>query len=768
MRRPLLFLCVCLFVFTALYMQINSPPPWNSEMAVSSGEEVFVLGQVCKKEYKISFDNEIILIYLNVFDYSKEAKASYHEIYQELQRKNFQHTTKVICEVNLSDLPLKVEGDYYKPDLGETVLLQGQWQEFAHATNQGEFDLANYYAIENISGKLESVQLLVSDQEQWYIREWLFNVRQKLLRNLYESFEQEEAAILAKMLLGDGSGLDEETRDLYQDNGIVHILSISGLHISMIGMSIYKLLRRGSCPIGVAAVLGGVFIVLYGAMVGFGVSACRAIGMYLIHMLGELWGKTYDMLTAMGVLAVWLLWDNPKLVYHSGYLLSFASVCGVGLLAPVLPEVPKGVSVRPYDALYKRWLKKRSAQIWNSMIISLSVTLFTLPIQLFFFYKIPVYSVFLNLLVIPFVSIVMIVGFAVMLLPGLQFLCPVESMIFAWFEWLCGMFEKLPGHTWLTGRPQMWKILLYYGVLIIVICYSKRLHKGIAIMVLTVLVLFVGIRGRTNAQVTFLDVGQGDCICIQTVSGECFLFDGGSSSRKDVGEKVIIPYLQFHGISKVDAVFISHPDEDHMNGVLQMLLLQLEQTTTKAVTIERIVIPRVANVQEEFEELITAAKDAGIIIEYVEKDAVMEKEKFQLTCLHPVQYYKSDSNEYSACYLFETNDFQMLLTGDVEAGGEKNLLIELGRRGINDVDVLKVAHHGSRYSTSQEFLDVLDAKLAIISCGRNNLYGHPHVETLERLERDGSAVWNTAERGQITVEIDRTSGMKGWSVLVPD
>ncbi len=767
MRRPLLFLCVCLFVLTALCMQITSPPPWNSKMAVSAGEEVFVLGQVCKKEYKKILQDEFIIIYLNVFNYSKEADASYQEIYQKLQCEKIQHTTKIICEMNLGDLPISVSGDYYVAKLGETVLVQGKWQEFVHATNQGEFDLANYYAIENISGKLQEVQFLAMDAQRWYFREGLFHVRQKLLRNLYESFAQEEAAILAKMLLGDGSGLDEETRDLYQDNGIVHILSISGLHISMIGMSIYKLLRRGSCPVGIAAVLGGVFIVLYGAMVGFGVSACRAIGMYLIHMLGELWGKSYDMLTAMGVLAVWLLWDNPKLIYHSGYLLSFASVCGVGLLAPILSEAPRGLVVRPYDVNYKRWLKKRSAKVWSSMVISFSVILFTLPIQLFFFYKIPVYSVFLNLLVIPFVSIVMVIGFTVMLLPGLYFLCPIESLIFAWFEWLCRMFEQLPGHTWLTGRPQMWKILIYYAVLIIVICLGKRLHKGIVIAVLAVIVLFVGIKGHVNTKVTFLDVGQGDCICVQLATGECFLFDGGSSSRKNVGEKVMIPYLQFHGISKVDAIFVSHPDEDHTNGVLQMLSLT-KQVPTKAVTIEKLVVPRVANVQDEFKELIAAAKDAGVMIEYVARGAVLEEKELQLTCLHPTQYYKSDSNEYSACYLLEENGFQMLLTGDVEAGGEVDLITELDRRGIDYVDVLKVAHHGSRYSTSQEFLKVLDANLAIISCGRKNMYGHPHAETLKRLEGDEIMILSTAESGQITIEINEMGKIKGWSMLVPD
>lgn len=741
MRRPLLFICVCLFVFIALGTQIADPPPWNSEIAVSVAEDVLVVGQVYKKEYKKTFDQETIIFYLDVINYSNEAEASNQEIYQKIIKKTSPNLTKIICEMYIDDLPYRENGELFIPFLGETILLQGKWQKFAHATNPGEFDYANYYAIEGISGKVKGTQLLISNQKQWYVREKLFQIRQRLLQNLYDAFEQKEAAILAKMLLGDGGGLDKEVRDLYQENGIVHILSISGLHISIIGMGIYKLLRKGSLPIYISAPVGGMFIVLYGMMTGFGVSACRAIGMYLIRMLGEIWGKTYDMLTAMGVLAILLVVDNPRLVYHSGYLLSFASVCGVGLLAPLFPKVSDMFPVRPYDNIGKKWIKKHVTQVGDGLAISLSVTLFTLPIQLFFFYKIPVYSIVINLLIIPFMSVVMIIGFTVMLLPGLSFLCPLESCIFTWFELLCYIFQKMPEHTWITGRPELWKIVLYYIILLLLIGWGKRMKKFVLFGTLTSMVLWLGTRVIKEKQITFLDVGQGDCICVQTASGECYLFDGGSSNRTLVGEKIILPYLYFCGISRVDAVFVTHADVDHTSGLKELL-------SCNEIAIDRLVLPRVKDAESEFQELLIAI-DEKVQVEYVTCGAILENKEYQITCLHPPMNYEADRNAYSACYLLEMEEMNVLLTGDVEGEGEVLLTRELERKGIKHIDILKVAHHGSRYSTTQEFLSGIEVRLAVISCGKNNNYGHPHKETLERLKEEGCDIHITAKQGAV-------------------
>lgn len=796
MRRPLLLVCVCLFVSIAFVMQVFGPPPWNSEAAVSAGEEVTFYGQVYQKEYRVSYGEEFVILYLQFESVSKEANASYQELNQFANHFSVNYPKpKIIFEIRMSDLPETADGRSYVPRLGEEIFVRGKWQEFVHATNPGEFDLADYYAIEGIYGSIEEGEIVAGSGKYWRLQEWLFRLRQKLLKNLYTAFEPKEASILAKMLLGDGSGLDKEIRELYQDNGIVHILSISGLHISMLGMGVYYLLRRCRCTVKGAAVCGGILIIMYGMLTGFGVSVCRAIGMYLIHMLGEIWGKTYDMLTAMGVLAIVLLLGNPRLVYHSGYLLSFASVCGVGLLAPILRVSFEALRAKPYDSMVRKVCKKRAQQVLNSFIISLSVTLFTLPIQFFFYYKVPVYSVLLNLLVIPFMSVVMIIGFVVMIFPGLQFLCPIESMIFAWFEWLCKAFECLPGHTWVTGRPHMWKLLVYYLVLLLLICGNRYLKEWAAKKcersmkvyvsgevvkeegrnyirsilklfcrkyfrelvisgVLMVMVVLVGSRSYRDTQVVFLDVGQGDCICVLTKSGECYLFDGGSSNKAGVGEKIIIPFLLYNGVAKVDGIFVSHPDEDHTNGLEQLL-------TEEVIKVERLIFPKVLEAKKEFADLLVAAEE-NVYVEFVSRGDVFQKDDFTLVCLHPYEGMQSESNTYSACYFLETEGITVLLTGDVEEEGESLLINELRGRGIGKVDVLKVAHHGSRYSTSEEFMRQVDAGLAVISCGKNNLYGHPHEETLERLGADGSVILTTPECGAVVVEIREGGIVVDW------
>lgn len=752
MGRPLFVVCICLFVSIALWTQLQNPPPWIGDATGWEGETVLLAGQVYEKEYRISYGEEILVLHLKSILYSTEADASCLQMKPAFKKlSEINPANNVICEIHLSRLP---EGSLM-PALGSQVFLRGEWQGMEHATNPGEFDAANYYVIEGVGARLKNAELLGAGKEGWPIREALYQLRQYLLKNLYAGFPQKEASILAKMLLGVDSGLDEAVRDLYQDNGIVHILSISGLHITMLGMGLYKGLRRLSCPMSGAAVLGGLLIVGYGIMTGFGISACRAIGMYLIRMLGEIWGRTYDMLTAMGVLAVTMLADNPLLVYHSGFLLSFSSVCGVGLLSPLLQPPKEWFGKRSGEGQMVSRGKKLLQNTASGLSVSMAVTLFTLPIQLFFFYKMPVYSVLINLFVIPFMSVVMLVGFLVMLMPWFQFLSPVESGIFQWFEWLCNSFEGLPAHTWIIGRPAMWKILFYYVLLMGIILAGKRLYGVMGPALLAGLVLFMGLQVDTGLKITILDVGQGDCICVQTARGRCFLFDGGSSSRQNVGEKVILPFLQQAGIDRIDAVFLSHPDTDHYNGILQLL-------ESGEIPIQTVYLPHVgAASQADFEGILAAVGD--VEVQYAARGDRWQLGELTLTCLHPSEGYEAESNSYSACYLLQKGRFSMLLTGDVEGQGEELLTAQLQQRGIQEVDVLKAAHHGSRYSTSEAFLQGLDMGLTVISCGRDNSYGHPHAQTLERLEAKDCQVMLTAEYGAITIVVEKEIKVYGFT-----
>ncbi len=748
MRRPLLLVCTCLFISIALWTQLKMPLPKAVEAADWEGKTVLLIGQVYDKEFRTSYGEETLVLYLKSILYSTEAEASYSQIKQASWKlSDIISTDNLICEISLKQIQ-----ETGIPELGSEVFLKGKWQNINPATNPGEFDAANYYMILGIGARIKSAQLLGIGTTSWYVREMLYRLREQWQDNLYIGFGNKEAALLAKMLLGVGNGLDEEIRDLYQNNGIVHILSISGLHISLLGMGVYKGLRRMGIPMKLAAVAGGVIIIGYGVMTGFGISASRAVGMYLIHMLGECCGKTYDMLTAMGVLLLGLQLQNPYVAYHSGFLLSFSSVAGVGMLSELLQSPVMLFRRIPGERKGISYCKKILQKMSSGLQVSLSVTIFTLPIQLYFFYKIPIYSVFVNLLVIPFMSIVMLVGLLVMVMPIFGFLSPVEAGIFGWFEWLCHSFEALPGHTLLIGRPDMWKILFYYILLMSIIFLGKRVRRILRLFGVAGLVIFITLRYEEGLQITMLDVGQGDCICVD--NGQVFLFDGGSSSRQNVGEKVILPFLQHEGIDEIEGIFLSHADIDHSSGILQLL-------NSDEVRIHKIYLPDVSEGnRQEYETIQMAAKN--IPIQYVSRGDRWELGDMVLTCLHPKSKDTQEGNAHSACYLLQKDTFSMLFTGDVEGEGEERLTEELVRRGIKQVDVLKVAHHGSRYSTTESFLEVLDIKNALISCGRNNSYGHPHKETVERLKGERCMVLMTSEQGAISIVVDKDAEISGY------
>ncbi|MBQ8821688.1 MAG: DNA internalization-related competence protein ComEC/Rec2 [Lachnospiraceae bacterium] len=707
MRRPLLFACVCVTAVIYLYMCIVNPPPWDVTDIPQAGEYVTVTGQIYKKENQ------------NIY-YLQDISIQGHSRSPSIQNN-------IRCELQQHmDLPL-----------GTLVRLEGTFQPYESAGNPGEFDAAVYYGIQDICGRIKGGQITHAGQSYWPLRQWLYETRELFAKRLVDAFGEEDGGILVKMLLGDGSLLSSEIKTLYQENGIVHVLSISGLHISMLGMGVYRLLRKCRRSIYTSALAGAVFILLYGTMIGFGLSATRAIGMYLIHMLAVIWGKSYDMLTAMGVLLLTMILENPRVLFHSGFLLSFGSVCGLGLLLPRLKEyIPR----------------------FSSLIVSLAVTIFTLPVQFYYFYKIPMYSAFLNLLVLPFLGIVMVMGIVVMTLPFLHHLHVVGSFVLRWYELLCHLFERLPFHTLYVGCPPVWKIVIFYAGLVFFICYKPKKKGKWPLLIPIALTVFLCVQIVPPLRMVLLDVGQGDGILLQTKWGN-ILMDGGSSSKSDVGKYQIAPCLSYYGVDYLDAVVITHPDSDHMNGLEGLLENGYEGR------IGRILLPdiEVGRRSAEFGEIYELAKAYEIPVGFMGAGDGMRLGEVHLECLHPDNGSSiEESNAYSQVYYLNYEDFTMLLTGDVEEEGEALLLEELQRRDIEEVTVLKVAHHGSKYSTSEELLAQITPRLALISCGENNSYGHPHGETLERLDAVGCEVLTTPECGAIIIEMGKEVKVKNW------
>ncbi len=810
MKRPLFWVCLCLVAAASLRLAAGPPGGREDCLGVSDGEAVIVTGRVYRKD-----DDNFYLTSIEIL--SDEILLDAAD-----QQRTISITENLLCEW--------AEKDGREPAsqmlrLGSTVTVQGIFRTFPHAANPGEFDAASYYRSLRIGGKLSEAQVLTESKEYSRLQETLFALREYWRGRLYRIFPEKEASVMSAMLLGDKEGLDQEIRELYQRNGIIHILSISGLHITMIGMGVYKLLRRMGIPAWLAAVCGGGILLLYGIMTGLGISACRAIGMYLIRMLAEIVGRTYDMLTTLGVLAAVMAWKNPWYLQNSGFLLSFGSILGIGVLCPILTSKEETEEKRYEEKKWKRILsrirKTGMDGLKQSIITGLSVTLATLPIQLWFYYEVPAYSIAVNLLILPFMSLLMTAGIVAMTVPGLGVIGTVDCVILMGYEKICQSFDRLPFHTWNPGRPQGWQAAAYYGILLFLVwmesekgsrkgaCKKDRKNNGKknrknneenhsknrskmkrksrndekigrginpkvdekaneemnkkrnekicrkARLILGVIIgiAILSVRFPQGNTVTFLDVGQGDGICLRTQGGEVYLFDCGSSSRSRVGNYVLKPFLKYYGIHHIDAVFVSHTDADHCNGIEELL----QNGREWGITVDQLLLSK------QDPDLIRAALEGaeGTLISYVHAGDSWQSGEISLTCLHPpMGYGTEDANAGSQCFYLEIGEQSLLLTGDVEGEGEERLLEEMKRQGIRQVTVLKAAHHGSRGSTSQDFLEQAAPVLTIISCGQNNRYGHPHAETLKRLERSGSLILKTSEQGAVTLRF----GKKGVEV----
>lgn len=760
MRRPLSWVALFLVVIAAVRLETGDPD------AVPEGvinghilgvcQELTVTGQVYKKDNQNLYLQDISVCFLP----SKESENSFQtDISQAgVSRQNIPFKDNIICKLEeAEEIPL-----------GSYVTLRGSFSPVSSATNPGEFDAAAYYRTMGVGGRLSHAVLLVRGQGCWPVREWLYNLRLFLEERLYRALPEARAGILCALLLGDKGGLEERVENLYRQSGILHILSISSLHITILGMSFYQLLRRLRVPVGPAALSGSILLLLYGGLTGFGVSACRAIGMYLIRMLGEVLGRTYDMLTALAVMGALMVWQNPEYLHHSGFLLSYASVLGVGVLNPALAERKRlvragGGSGR--DA--RQFLGSVREKIQQSVFASLSVVLTTLPVQLWYYYEVPVYSVFVNLLVLPLVKPLMLTGFLVMLFPGLVLPKAAVDGILKWYEWLCELCGGLSFHTWNPGCPQLWQIGVYYLLLGMVVIIGKRLRylqqaqKAICGVILICSVFLLGERPPAENKVTFLDVGQGDCILVQTQSGENYLFDCGSTSRTGVGRYVLLPFLKYNGIQKLDAILISHPDRDHISGILEFF----EMGRENGIEVRQLILSNLEKVEtEQMEEILEAAgTDRLVNIRYIAAGDVWECDSARFICLNPeADRCYGDVNAGSQCFFVEftgrkdeKNGGTLLLTGDVEGEGEITLLEQLKKWGIDQVDVLKVAHHGSGGATSEELLELITPRLSVISCGRKNIYGHPHPELMDRLEQAGSIILQTREWGAVTIRFGK-------------
>lgn len=673
-----------------------------------------------------------------------------------------------------------VFSDEEGPEVGTLIRVKGKPMEPMVSENEGGFDYEAYLKGRGICGVITGKNITIVSPAITPIPEFMYRLRRAITEFFGENLPGEEGGLLSAMVIGNKAELDDEAKELFQRAGLSHILAISGLHLSIVGMLLYKILRRLSLGFVLSGILAGTVVVFYGMLCGNPISMVRAIGMFIVLCGANISGRGYDPINSLSLVGILLLLQNPYIIYSAGFIMSFSAILGISLVASPLQNMYMDYCKLRWELNIQgiqkeKYKPKPMEKLAAALISGAAIGLFSYPILTYFFNGIPVYVLFLNMVVLPILPVLILSGLisGLLFIPIILFVC---HFILYFYEMAADFVSSLPGAYMIVPTPSWYIFLIYYIVLFIGLylflrfknkdyyeelsliennkkLIAKRLTKTIRkkLIIIGLAIagfLFILSHGNKNDfRIDMLSVGQGDGIYIESKEGVKFFIDGGSSSEKELGKYTLSPYFKSFGIKNIDYWIISHPDSDHCNGLIELL--------EEGFPIGNIVFSKSVEREENYKKIETLASNNGVVLAFVKPGDTLGTKSFKIEVLYPDYPGKEKGvNENSLVFLAEYGDFQTIFTGDMGIDQEKELLKDPGFLSIlenEDIEVLKLAHHGSKNSSCMEWLEAIDPEAVIISAGKNNRYGHPARETIERLESAKIPYYSTIESGRIRI-----------------
>ena len=471
---------------------------------------------------------------------------------------------------------LKIKVSEKKIYPGDQISCTGRLSAIKETSNPGEFDARTYYYSLGIRYQFFGKAISRKKERPLSVYRMAARVRERMDAVYRYILSENEYGLLKAMFLGDKTELSSEEKRLYEENGVAHLLAVSGLHVSIVGGMLFRFLRKRKFSYAVSCICSSFVLLFYAIMTGFGNSVFRAVIMFLIFLLAQYFGAEYDMVTSMSLAGILMLYDGPLRILESGCIISFTSIFAIGMIVPFakeLEEKRRKSKLIPGEFLIEsKWKKRIRQAFFTSVIISMVIG----PLLLRFYYQWSPYSVLLNLFVIPAMSPLLlsaITGGVVglfQLWAGMAGCIPAVLLLRG-FHVIFQFIHKMPGAVIVTGCPSWWKILLFYlAELCLFICWYYRLWSVGCVFIL---ILIAGrfCRPVPPLQISMLDVGQGECIFLKTPANETVLIDGGSTSKKHIADYTILPALKYYGTDHLDYVIITHTDEDHISGIRELL-----------------------------------------------------------------------------------------------------------------------------------------------------------------------------------------------------
>lgn len=634
--------------------------------------------------------------------------------------------------------------------------------------NPGQFNRRIYESGKKIDFYLENPTVLEVKEQRSGVREVVEIWKTEMMNRCEKIYPDEEAGILEAMLFGEKSELSGDIKELYQAAGISHVLVISGLHISLLALAVAGILRRLGFPMPVWVILSVGVLAGYGILIGQPTTAVRALLMFFVLQGARLLGRSYDLLSALAFAGILMLLDNPDLILDGGCRLSFCAVIGVGWYVSEKNKIFWSIGEKEKRKNRGKGGKGSSAgAILENIRAGWYLWLFTLPVMLDTFYQVSVVGILWNLVAIPLLPVIIASGGLGVVLAGWNIFLgslagsPAYGMLQLYRE-IGNISEKLPVGMWTPGQPSKPVIAGYYLVIFLLVLVEKQLIKrekrwkifpGMELCSMLLLLLLMAHPWQQREKITFLDVGQGDASLLQS-GGQTLLLDGGSTSQKNVGTYVILPYIKQQGISCLEAVVLTHTDQDHINGVTEVL----EEGKKGWLTVKNLMYPYWMEGTEQGKQLKKLAEEAGASCRKIRAGDRLTIGKAEAVVLYPKEQEKIEEPNAGSLVLFwKWEGVQAMFTGDLPEEKERELL-----QNLPACEILQVGHHGSATSTCREFLEQVQPSLAVISCAMKNRYGHPSPDTVDRLKKTGCEIRYTMKSGAITIR------KRGREVLVTE
>jgi len=658
----------------------------------------------------------------------------------------------VLMDVDIPSSSKKVHKVLLKPKwgtnqnwkLGDLVHVEGLLQPLESARNPNTFSPLYYYASKGIDLQVDANKVVVDTPMYSKLYTGVGQIQYLIENRLKHVFADTDVPLVSGLLLGDTSGINKDTLSHFRASGTAHVMAVSGLHFGILYMLIFRSLCRLKISFKSAAYLSLLIMFGFVFITGLSFSGLRAFGMMVLHILSIHLKRKYDLLNALGCVAIVTMVSNTYIVWNVGFQLSFWAVFSIGL----------------YSRFKGKLVPNKSLEF-----VELPLLIYTIlmPLTLFHFNQLNLYSVLFNIpvaILMPVTFLLSVISFFLGSVPLLgKTLMFTASAFLESLRSFTGLVARLPLGMFKVGSPKSVLIVCFYAMLCLVFLSIKVRtfvislfrKKGKALLAVILLTMaFVSLPShQDHLRIDFLDIGQGDSALLICPSGERLLIDAGPPKANL--EQILLK----QGVSHLDAVFVSHFDADHYSGLIEI---------SGSIKIDRIYHGQVINKREE----LRAIKSLYPNTEFVGlgKGDKLSVGPVTIEVLHPerpamlnenqlnqdkISNRSPSSNDLSLVMLVEYANKSLLFTGDIEEGVESSLSLYNNNRNVPiDVDILKVSHHGSSTSSTYEFLNSFAPEISVIQVGQN-FFGHPTKQTINTLSDQDIMVYRNDEQGCIRV-----------------